>query len=111
MPGLTDRSRSLQFSGCSHRSSTYDSFLILELKSDYRPFNRYGDIGLTRDIIWLDWSISLFNGDRDLMYLWDRSGGLSFPKLEKLTLDFTEWRLSEADGLLVSILGRSTTIG
>ena len=74
--------------------------LILELKSDYRIFNRGNNISYTRDNIWRDWSLSLFNDDRDSIYPW---GGntLSFPKLEKLTLDFAEWQLTETDGLLV----------
>ena len=79
--------------------------VILELKSDYRPFNRNGNIGYARDNIWRDWSLSLFNEDRDLVLPWGGSGGSGFPTLEKLTLDFTEWQLTEADGLLVSVDG------
>ena len=80
--------------------------LVLELRSDYRPFNRNANIGYTRDNIWRDWSLSLFNEDRDFVYPLGGSGGLSFPNLEKLTLDFTEWQLTEADGLLVSMFGQ-----
>ncbi|KAL9102710.1 MAG: hypothetical protein Q9163_002172 [Psora crenata] len=77
--------------------------LVLELKSDYRPIrhNGNGNLGFNRDNIWRDWSLSLFNEDRDLVYPWGGSGGLGFPRLEKLTLDFTEWHLTERDGLLV----------
>ena len=76
--------------------------LVLELKSDYRPFNRGGNIGYTRDSIGRDWSLSLFNDDRDSFGIASWGGtALGFPKLEKLTLDFSEWQLTESDGLLV----------
>ncbi|MDI1486492.1 MAG: hypothetical protein OHK93_005722 [Ramalina farinacea] len=74
--------------------------LVLELKSDYRVYTRNTNVSYTRDNIWRDWSISLFNDDRDSIYGWG-SNNLSFPQLEKLTLDFTEWQLTENDGVLV----------
>ena len=80
--------------------------LVLELKSDYRVYTRNTNVSYTRDNIWRDWSISLFNDDRDSIYGWG-SNNLSFPQLEKLTLDFTEWQLTENDGVLVLLLESS----
>lgn len=77
--------------------------LVLELKSDYRVYTRTTNVSYTRDNIWRDWSISLFNDDRDSIYGWG-SNHLGFPQLEKLTLDFTEWQLTENDGVLVLLL-------
>lgn len=76
--------------------------LNLELKSDFRPYNRGGNLGTVRDGIWRDWSLSFFNDDRDTFSISFWGGSLlAFPQLEKLTLDFTEWQLTETDGLLV----------
>ena len=78
-------------------------FLILELKLDYRPYSRSSNISYTRDSIWRDWSLSFFSDEGEAfgMQVWGR-GPTGFPKLEKLTLDFAEWQLTENDGLLVS---------
>ena len=32
---------------------------------------------------------------------WGGRNGLSFPALDKLTLDFSEWQLTNSEGLLV----------
>ena len=75
--------------------------LILQLKSDYLSFHYPGNISGTRDSIWRDWSIYLFNDD-SFMSPRCSERVIHFPNLEKLVLDFTEWRLTETDGLLVS---------
>ena len=64
-----------------------------------------------RDSIWRDWSLSLFNDDRDTFGIGTWGGSnLGFPKLEKLTLDFSEWQLGDTDGLLVRLLPLTETV-
>ena len=55
-----------------------------------------------RDHIWRDWSTSFFSESDDLCP-WNGRNGLGFPALEKLTLDFTAWQLTENEGLLVRL--------
>lgn len=45
-------------------------------------------------------STTLF-GEGDDLCLWGGRNGLGFPALEKLTLDFSEWQLTDSEGLLV----------
>ncbi|KAL6719355.1 hypothetical protein ACLMJK_003594 [Lecanora helva] len=79
--------------------------IVLSLNAEYRWANT--TIGANgqrgppnRDHIWRDWSTTLFS-ESDDMCPWSSKNGLSFPVLEKLTLDFTEWQLAETEGLLV----------
>ena len=54
-----------------------------------------------RDHIWREWSRTLFCADDDHCLI----GGtisIGFPALEKATLDFMEWQLTDSEGLLVN---------
>ena len=46
-------------------------------------------------------STTLFNESDDLCP-WGGRNGLGFPALERLTLDFSEWALTDHEGLLVT---------
>jgi len=78
--------------------------VILCLNAEYRWHSTIGVNGQhgppNRDHIWRDWSTTLFSESDDLCP-WGGRSGLGFPALEKLTLDFSEWQLSENEGLLV----------
>ena len=78
--------------------------VVLTLNAEYRWHNPMGANGVrappNRDHIWRDWSTTLFSESDDLCP-WGGRNGLGFPVLEKLTLDFSEWQLTESEGLLV----------
>ena len=46
---------------------------------------------------WRDWLLWFFSDD-----LWAGCDTLTFPSIERLILDFTEWQLAKEDGLQVS---------
>jgi len=51
-----------------------------------------------------DWSRTLFSDTKQSEYASNHiASPLSFPSLEKLILDFTEWGLSDKEALVVSI--------
>ncbi len=54
---------------------------------------------------WRGWSTSFFNEKSDHVYTYCAVGGTReearFPALERCTLNFTEWQLTEEEGLLV----------
>ena len=79
--------------------------VVLSLNAEYRW--AHTTIGVNgqrgqpnRDHIWRDWCTTLFSESDDLCP-WGGKNGLGFPDLEKLTLDFMEWQLTETEGLLV----------
>ncbi|KAL9138039.1 MAG: hypothetical protein Q9175_000737 [Cornicularia normoerica] len=78
--------------------------VIINLNAEYRwhsPIGVNGTRGApNRDHIWRDWSTTLFSENDDLCP-WGGRNGLGFPALEKLTLDFSEWQLTDSEGLLV----------
>lgn len=78
--------------------------VIINLNAEYRwtsPIGINGGRGTpNRDHIWRDWSTTLFSESDDLCP-WGGRNGLGFPALEKLTLDFSEWQLTDSEGLLV----------
>lgn len=80
--------------------------IVLCLNSEYRwgrtSIGMNGQRGAPdRDYIWRDWNITLFS-ESDDWCSWTGRNGLSFPALEKLTLDFSEWQLTANEALLVS---------
>lgn len=81
--------------------------VVLNMNAEYRwhsPIGVNGQRGApNRDHIWRDWSTTLFSESDDLCP-WGGRNGLGFPALEKLTLDFTEWQLTESEGLLVKLI-------
>ena len=77
--------------------------VIIKLDGEYRwhsPIGANGRAVPNRDHIWRDWSTTLFSESDDLCP-WSGRNALSFPALERLTLDFSEWQLTENEGLLV----------
>ncbi len=81
--------------------------IVLSLNAEYRwAHTAFGVNGArsapNRDQIWRDWSTTLFSENDDFCP-WGRNA-LGFPALEKLTLDFAEWQLTETEGLLVCFL-------
>lgn len=79
--------------------------LILDLHAEWRSFSppaAHGQRGPpNRDNIWRDWATTIFNDDKEGYGPWGGRDGIAFPALEKLTLNFEEWQLTENEGLLV----------
>ena len=80
--------------------------IILNIHTDYlsfgRPAHQHFDPRI-RDTIWHDWAIHFFSHGKDSFSRYSSRDELSFPALEKLTLDFTEWRLADNEGLFVRL--------
>lgn len=82
--------------------------IALSLNAEYRwahtTVGMNGQRGTpNRDHIWRDWCTTLFS-ESDDMCPWSARNILGFPALERLTLDFTEWQLTETEGLLVGFI-------
>ncbi|CAD6564026.1 MAG: hypothetical protein ASARMPRED_002656 [Alectoria sarmentosa] len=88
----------------SFQSKSLIGYPLVNLNAEYRwhsPIGVNGTRGApNRDHIWRDWSTTLFSESDDLCP-WGGRNGLGFPALEKLTLDFSEWQLTDSEGLLV----------
>ena len=108
-----DTSRAFNFKLAPMGRLTMVRSIVLSLNAEYRwahtTVGANGQRGApNRDHIWRDWSTTLFSENDDLCP-WGGRNGLAFPALEKLTLDFTEWQLTESEGLLVRLPKRLST--
>lgn len=102
-----DYSKAFNFNLAPMGRLTMVRSIVLCLNAEYRwahtTLGANGQRGApNRDHIWRDWSTTLFSESDDLCP-WGGRNALGFPALEKLTLDFAEWQLTENEGLLVRV--------
>lgn len=64
-----------------------------------------------RDRLWREWTMNVFCDDKDPHFCYSYREYLSFPSLERLKLDFSDWQLSDNEGLVVRSTPFAARIG